>query len=409
MSSEVQNYNWGGYDFSKRNIKVVDTSLRDGLQDAELRHPMYAEKEQFIERISKLPIDVMDIAIPIAGGPHLRDAKRLARQLPPHIQVACLARTDEADVRAAAELMQGAGRPVEVILFTGTSPLRQKVEGWTLPMLTKRMEISADLARKEGLIINVATEHTTESEPDTIIEVYRAGLANGAKVACIADTTGAANEVSTRNIVRFFRERVLKGHEDVELDWHGHDDLGLSVANSLVALDAGADRVHGTALGIGERAGNTPIEQMLQALKVYSDPRRQDLTQVLQFSEYASQIFGVDIRPNYPGIGSKVGKTASGIHAAAMRKARLQGLEPGSPYSSVNQEWYGRKSGVVVGPLSGRANVEEVLDRLGINANDQIIDEALEVAKSMNTILSDSDIINIVNSQSSNGYHHGHS
>lgn len=407
VTSEIKNYDWGDYNFANRNIKVLDTSLRDGLQDAQLRHPTLAEKEQFIRHLSEIGIDAVDIAIPIARGSHLKDAIKLARQLPTNIQVACLARTRPEDIQAAVELSQGSGRSIEAIVFIGTSPIRRQVEGWQLEEMIQWMQSTVALAKKEGLRVNVATEHTTESEPEVIKQIYRAGLESGGDMVCIADTTGAASPVSTYRLINFFQENILPGFANVEIDWHGHDDRGLSVVNSLIALDAGATRAHATALGIGERAGNTPIEQLLIDLKIARDPKRQDLTQILPFSTFSSHIFGVPIRSNYPGIGEKVGMTASGIHASAMRKAREQGMEPGSPYSRVDQRWFGRHSSVRIGPLSGKANVEEVADRLNLKLTPKLIEKALEFAQTVNRLLNDEDLINIANSLYTNGHTYG--
>lgn len=393
----LKNFAWGEYSLPAA-VQVLDTSLRDGLQDAEIRHPTLGEKEELIQYFPQIGVDAVDIAIPIAGGPHLRDAIKLARQLPSRIDIVCLARTQEEDIRAATELSQGVGRPVETIVFVGASPIRRWVEGWEIDEMIRWMRDSVKLATNEGLIPNIATEHTTETEPEVLKKIYWAGLESGGKKVCIADTTGAATPNSVERIIQFFQREIIKGFEGVDIDWHGHDDRGLSVVNSLMALQSGARRVHGTVLGIGERAGNTPIETLLMNLKIAGDPARQDLSLLAGFSKLGSRIFGVPVRVNYPGIGEKVGKTASGIHAAAMLKARNLGIEPGLPYSRVDQRWFGREADVRVGPLAGKANVEWVADRLGLRCTDRLVEEALRFARDTNRILSDDDIINIARS-----------
>lgn len=396
--TNLVNYNWGEYDFSQRDIQVLDTSLRDGLQDADLRHPTYAEKSEFVDELSRIGVNAVDIAIASARGPHLKDAIGLARQLPPNVDIVCLARTKEEDVKAALELAQGSGRAVEAIIFIGASRIRREVEGWDLDQMVDWMERSVSLATKEGIKANIATEHTTETEPEVIKRLYRAGLYSGGQKVCLADTTGAATPVSVTNLINFFKKEVLEGFDNIDIDWHGHDDRGASVTNSLIALEAGARRIHGTALGIGERAGNTPIEQLLLNLKIAGDPRRQDLTAIPDFAQFSSDIFGVPIRVNYPGIGEKVGMTASGIHASAMLKAQEAGLEPGSPYSIVNQRWFNRESSVKIGPLSGKSNVIWVAQKLGLEVSDELIHRALDVARDSNRVLSDQDLISIANS-----------
>ncbi len=392
------NHNWGDYDFSQRAIEVLDTSLRDGLQDAEIRHPTFDEKMQLLHRLLEVGVDAFDIAVPVTRGQHLRDAVRLARELPADVQAVCLARTLEADIRAAAELAQRSGRSIEVIIFVGSSPVRRWVEGWQVANMITWMEESVTLAVREGLKPTIATEHTTETEPEVIRRIFRTGLECGGKRVCIADTSGAATPRNAVTLVNFFRENVLTGFPAIDIDWHGHDDRGLSVANALAALEAGATRVHGTVLGIGERAGNTPLEALLLNLKVARDPRRQDISSLPALSEYGSTIFEVPLPVNCPGIGRKVGMTASGVHAAAMLKARHLGINAGSPYSVVDQRWFDREADVRIGPLSGRANVEWVARKLGIPCSDVLVEKALAAAAEMNRLLSEADLVSIANS-----------
>ena len=392
-----KNFDWGEYSFSE-NVQVLDTSLRDGLQDSEIRHPTLNEKRELIQQMPLIGVNAVDIAIPIARGSHLRDAIQLARELPSNIDIVCLARTQEEDIKAAVELAQGAGRPVEAIIFVGASPIRRWVEGWELDEMIGWMRKSVKLASDEGLIPNIATEHTTEAEPEVLEMIYRAGLESGGRKVCIADTTGAATPMSVERLIHFFQKEIINDFDSIDIDWHGHDDRGGAVTNSLAALQAGARRVHGTVLGIGERAGNTPIETLLINLKIAGDPARQDLTSLDAFSKLGSRIFNVPIRANYPGIGEKVGKTASGIHAAAMVKARNLGIDASLPYSRVDQRWFGKEADVRIGPLSGRANVEWVTQKLGLECTQTLVDKALKFARDTNRILSNADIINIASS-----------
>jgi len=387
------NHSWGDYDFSERSVELLDTSLRDGLQDAQIRHPTFAEKMGLLQRLLAVGVDAVDIAIPVAGGPHLRDAIGLIGELPSSVQPVCLARTVQADITAAAEMAQRSGRSIEVIVFVGSSPVRRWVEGWLVADMIAWMEESVTLAVKEGLKATIATEHTTETEPEVIRRIFRAGLESGGRRVCIADTSGAATPRSVVALLDFFRSDVLDGFPGTPIDWHGHEDRGLSVVNALTALEAGATRVHGTVLGIGERAGNTPLEPLLLNLKIAGDPKRQDISRVPALSEYGSRVFGVPIRVDYPGIGEKVGLTASGIHAAAMLKARRLGIEAGLPYSIVDRRWFNREADVRIGPLSGRANVEWVAQKLGIPCSDELVEMALAAATEMNRLLSDEELV----------------
>lgn len=409
-TNEIENYIWGDYNFSGRHVQVLDTSLRDGLQDSDIRHPSLEEKSELVDRLVKVGIDAIDIAIPVARGPHLRDAIQLARRIPDKVTVACLARTHEMDIRAALELAQGAGRTIEGIIFVGSSPLRRFVEGWELEYMASWMKENVALAAKEGIVPVVATEHTTETEPEVIKLLYRIGLENGGQKVCIADTTGAATPKGVRRLIHFFQDIVLDGFDDVTIDWHGHNDRDLAVANTMEALDAGASRVHVSVLGIGERAGNTRLESVLINLKIAGDPKRQDLTGIPALSEFASQIFKVEIPSNYPGVGEKAGRTASGIHGAAewkmrqlMRQSLLLPQDGRSPYSAVDQRWFNREPQVYVGPLAGEGSVLCVLDELGIKATPQIVRRVLEYAVTQQTVLTPEQVRNIARSLESNG------
>ena len=347
--NEIENHNWGDYDFSKTDVEVLDTSLRDGLQDSDIRHPNLEEKLELIDKLVKVGIDAIDLAIPVARGPHLKDAIQIARRVPSNVIVACLARTHEVDIKAALELAQGAGRNIEGIIFVGSSPLRRFVEGWELNYMKKWMEENVALAAQEGIIPVVATEHTTETEPAVIKLLYRVGLENGGKKVCIADTTGTATPRGVQRLITFFKKEVLVGFDGVTIDWHGHNDRDLAVVNSMEAFDSGAKRVHVSVLGIGERAGNTRLESILTNLKIVGDPKRQDLTKILELSEFASNIYRVDIPSNTPAIGDKAGRTASGIHGSAEWKMRLLSRQGKlslknrrSPYSAIDQRWFGK-------------------------------------------------------------------
>ncbi len=392
---EIQNYNWGGYDFSKLDIQVLDTSLRDGLQGGNIKHPNRERKAELLSKMIKSGVDAIDIAIPIARRRHLREAKELVKLIPANIRITCLARTQEQDIKAALELAESAGRPIETIIFCGASQVRMWVEGWNVDQLRDWMSQSVSLATREGLIANVATEHTTQADPEAIKEIYKAGLDAGGKMVCIADTSGAADPLSTSNLVHFFREEVIPGYGDIPIDWHGHNDRGLAVANSLAAIQSGASRIHTTMLGIGERAGNTPFEQVMVNLKIAGDPKRGDISAITEVSKFSAKIFGRSIPVNSPVIGEGIFTTGSGIHAAAELKARELSLSGMTPYSIIHPGWIGRETDVVVGPLSGAANVIWVTRRLGLEYSEALETRLLDIAQRTNDVLTDEQVVNI--------------
>src|SRR6185369_4104135 len=191
---------------------------------------------------------------------------------------------------------------------------------------------------------------------------------------------------------------------DVRVDWHGHQDRGLGVINTIAAVEAGADRVHGTALGIGERCGNTPMDQLLVNLKLlgYLD---NDLTSLGEYCEVVSAAVGIPIPSNYPVIGADAFRTGTGVHAAAVIKAFRRGdaLLADMVYSGVPAQMVGREQTIEVGPMSGKSNVVFWLEHRGYSPNDDLVDRIFQHAKRSNAILRDDDIMRIVREASAVG------
>lgn len=407
VEGKVENYYWAKYDFSGRRILVLDTALRDGEQSGVIRIPTVEEEIEYVRRAVELGIDAIDLTTPMSRGPKLKRAIAVGRTIPPWVDVVCLARTREKDIQAALDLQQGIGRQIKGIIFVGSSNKRLDAEEWNLGDITRWMGDSVSIAYREQIVPIVATEHTTETDGTVVSQIFRAGLQSGGMEVCIADTTGVATTEGTRKLVRFMKDVVLEGYDGKLIHWHGHDDYGLSVANTLAALDEGANCVHVTPLGIGERSGNAPLETVLLNLKRFGDPKRQNLLALLEFMKYSSLIFDEPIRRNYPGVGENNRKYASGIHASAMRKARISGKP--NPYESVPQEWFGLNVEAVVGPVSGEANVLEVLDSLCIVPTQSMVDFLLETAIRLNRILTKEEVFSIAQSMSEgNSNRHGH-
>ena len=250
--------------------RVVDETLRDGLQSTGIRDPSLEEKIQLLHAMTDVGVDMVCVGLPAAGERAARDVAELARaiasaKLP--LRPTAAARTTEGDVRAVAEASQRAGTPIEVYAFIGGSPIRQMVEGWDTALLVSRVEIAARTAQREGLSFCLVTEDTTRSSPDVLRPLFRAAVNAGASRLCLCDTVGHADPSGATALIAFARQVLAEmGAAYVQLDWHGHNDRGLALANALAAVRAGIDRVHGTALGVGERTGNPRIEHLLVGL-----------------------------------------------------------------------------------------------------------------------------------------------
>ena len=181
----------------------------------------------------------------------------------------CAARTVVADVRPIVEISQVVGVSIEVSTFIGSSPIRQYAEDWTLAKMLRVSEEEVTFAVSEGLPVMMDTEDTTRARPEVLKELYGKAIEWGARRLCISDTVGHATPAGTKALVEFVVKEIAEpSGDDVGVDWHGHRDRGFGLANTLAAIQAGATRVHATALGIWERSGNTEMDLLLGNLKL---------------------------------------------------------------------------------------------------------------------------------------------
>jgi 2-isopropylmalate synthase len=377
-------------------VLLDDETLRDGLQSPSVRAPGIDEKLRILHLIDRLRIDTANIGLPGAGPQVVRDVERLAREIADqrlHVKANCAARTVVADIRPVVDVSQRAGIPIECCTFIGSSPLRQYAEGWTLDQLLRRTEEAIGFAVGEGLPVMYVTEDTTRADPESLRRLYTTAIRAGASRVCVADTVGHATPAGAAAVVRFIAGIVKECGGGIGIDWHGHRDRDLAIANSLAALEAGATRLHGAAIGIGERVGNTPMDTLLVNLVLMGYLER-DLTPLVEYCETVSAATGVPIPPNYPVVGRDAFRTATGVHAAAVIKAfRKQDLElVDAVYSGVPAGLVGRAQEIEIGPMSGRSNVIFWLEKRGVPVSDALVERILAKAKASSTVLSDDEI-----------------
>jgi 2-isopropylmalate synthase len=305
----------------------------------------------------------------------------------------CAARTHENDIRPIAEISQRVGIPLEVDAFIGSSPIRQFAEEWNVDWLVEQSVKAVRFAVGEGLPVMYVTEDTTRARPDDIAKMYTAAIEAGATRVCVSDTVGHATPWGVRNVIRFVRRIVEKTNRDVKVDWHGHSDRGLGVINSIAALEAGAHRVHGCAIGIGERVGNTPIDLLMVNLKLMGWIDN-DLTSLPRYVNFVSRVTGVPIHQQYPVFGRDAFRTGTGVHAAAIIKAKKKGNEwlADRVYSAVPAALFGLEQIIEVGPMCGLSNVIYWLASNGYPQDEQLAKKIFEKAKSSNRNLTDSEL-----------------
>ena len=310
----------------------------------------------------------------------------------------CAARTHENDIRPVAEIQQRTGFRIECATFIGSSPIRRFTENWTDDFLLTTTEKAVKFAISLGLDVMYVTEDTTRCDPETIKRLYRTAIDHGAKSIVICDTCGHVTPSGVTELIKFVIEEVVKpSGADVRIDWHGHCDRGLALANSLAALAAGADCVHATAIGIGERVGNTQMDQMLVNLKLMGVKPwvDQDLTKLKDYCHTVSRATGVPIPVNYPVFGEDAFRTATGVHAAAVIKAFKKGdVElANTVYSGVPAHYFGLDQVIDIGPMSGKSNVIFWLERHGITPSEEVVDRIFQKAKQSSAILTEAEIM----------------
>jgi 2-isopropylmalate synthase len=386
---------------AKPRVMLDDESLRDGLQSPSVTDPPIEEKLKILHLMEDLGIDLVDIGLPGAGPRAVADVEMLAKEIVAcrlKIRPNCAARTHENDIRPVAEISQRAGIPIDVACFLGSSPIRRYTENWTDDFLLTTTEKAVSYARSLGLEVMYVTEDTSRCDPETVKRLYSTAINYGATAIVICDTVGHATPSGVHALIRFVLEEVVKpSGQKVRVDWHGHSDRGLAVANSLAALAAGADCVHGTALGIGERVGNTQIDQMLVNLKLMGVAPwvDQDLTKLKEYCITVSQATEVPIPRNYPVMGEDAFRTATGVHAAAVIKAFRKGdIElANSVYSGVPSHYFGLEQIIEIGPMSGKSNVIFWLERKGITASEDLVDRIFQRAKASDRCLTEEEIL----------------
>ncbi len=392
-------YDWNSLDGPQalgRRVELDDETLRDGLQGPSVTDPPIEVKKRILGAMDRLGIETADVGLPGAGPRAVQDVTALCREIVEsrlRIRPNCAGRTMVRDVEPIARISQQVGIPIEACLFIGSSAIRQYTEDWTLDTLLRHTEESIGFAVKEGLPVMYVTEDTIRARPETIRSLYTTAIRCGVRRICLTDTVGHATPAGARGLVSFVRKVIAETGEEVRIDWHGHRDRGLGLASTLAAVESGADRVHGCGLGIGERAGNTPMELILVNLKLLGWIDR-DLTSIGEYCRLVSQGCRVPIPANYPVVGSDAFETATGVHAAAVIKALKKDdvWLADRVYSGVPASDFGFRQRIRVGPMSGRSNVIYWLQQHGFDAADAVVERIVAAAKRSTRLLDDAEL-----------------
>src|SRR5688572_390746 len=392
-------YDWNrqGQRRAPSPILLNDETLRDGLQSPSVRAPSIEQKLRILHLLDRIGIDTADIGLPGAGPHVVKDVERLACEILDcrlKVQANCAARTLISDIEPIADIVQRTGLPIECCCFIGSSPIRRYAEDWTVDHLQRCTEEAVGFGVRQGLKVMYITEDTTRSDPETLRRLFTAAINAGASRICIADTVGHATAAGAHAVVRFVRSIVKDSGAEIGIDWHGHRDRDMGTINSIAAIEAGATRVHGTILGIGERVGNTPMDLLMVNLVLMGWIER-DLTHLNELVQAVSEATREPIPDNYPVFGRDAFRTATGVHAAAVVKAfhKNDADLADTVYSGVPARLVGRSQQIEVGPMSGKSNVVFWLEHRGIVAEEELVERIFRRAKASATVLTESEIL----------------
>ena len=381
-----------------RHIQLNDETLRDGLQSPSVVDPPIASKIRLLHMMDELGIHSADIGLPAAGPRAVEAVTRLCEEVRDSklaLEVNCAARTVVSDIAPIVEIAQRTGVRIEVAMFIGSSPIRRYAEDWTLDHMLRHAERAVSFAVGEGLPVMFVTEDTTRADPETLAALYRGAISWGARRICLSDTVGHATPSGVKALIRFVRKAIImRSGQNVMLDWHGHRDRGLGLANALAAIEAGADRIHATAIGIGERVGNVEMDLLLINLAL-AGVHDGDLGRLSEYCELVARECGVPLPPNYPVVGADAFRTATGVHAAAIVKAQDKGADwlADRVYSGVPASMVGRAQEIEVGPMSGISNVRHWLTSRGYEARDDLCARIFAVAKQGDHTLTEDEML----------------
>ncbi len=411
MNNETLIFDWNSFDLNsqvlEKEVQLDDESLRDGLQSPSTQDPPLEYKLKLVRLMEDLQINGADIGFPSSTKKMYDDVTAICEMIRDegfNLAPNCAARTIAHDIEPVIDISHKVGIPLEVAAFLGSSPIRMKVESWSLEKLLRLTKDATRLCIDNNVPIMFVTEDTTRADPKVLEKIYLTAVENGAQAICLSDTVGHATPHGTYQLVSYIKHMLKEnGFSKVRVDWHGHRDRGLSLANSIAAIEAGIDRVHGTGIGIGERCGNTPMDTLLVNLKLmgFKNYKNRDLSKLSAYTETVSEMVKFDIPKNYPVMGTDAFRTATGVHAAAIIKAQTKDESWGDiVYSSVPAKEFGKEQIIDIGPLSGISNARFVLEKLGIDCTEENCRIVLDFAKENGKVLSEIEVSHLFPSTS---------
>ena len=353
-------------------LKIFDTTLRDGEQSPGCSMNL-DEKLRLARKLERLGVDIIEAGFPIASDGDFAAVSAVAEECR-GVTVAALCRTADADVDRAAEALRSAARP-RIHTFVATSDIHleyklKKTRAQVIEMTRRAIRRARSYAEE----VEFSAEDATRSDVNYLCEVFAAAVDEGATILNVPDTVGYTLPGEFSELVTTVRERVVGDRADIVISVHCHNDLGLAVANSLAAVSAGARQIECTVNGIGERAGNASLEEVVMAMNVRADrlpfETRIDTREIYSISQLLSQIIGFGVQPNKAIVGRNAFAHEAGIHQHGVISNPLcyEIMTPDSVGVPANE--------LVLGKHSGRHALALRFEDLGYTLNAQDLDAA---------------------------------
>ena len=374
---------------SQDKVVIFDTTLRDGEQSpgATMTH---AEKLEIAGLLDEMGVDIIEAGFPIASEGDFNAVSEIAKNSVNSV-ICGLARAQLGDIDRCWEAVKHAAQP-RIHTFIGTSPLHRAIPNLTKDEMAIRIEETVSHARNLCDNVQWSPMDATRTEFDYLCRTVEIAIKAGATTINIPDTVGYTAPRESAQLIRDLLEHV-PGADNIIFATHCHNDLGMATANSLAAVEAGADVIHGTALGVGERAGNAPLDQTLVNLSLMGVINN-DLTSLNDYMRKAHEYIEVALPRNYPVFGKDAFETGTGVHASAVVKAMKKGEHwlADRIYSGVPAQDYGLEQVIRIGHMSGRSNITWWLGKNNYEVTDDLVAHLFDIAKKQRRLMDDDEI-----------------
>lgn len=370
-----------------KNVELEDDTLRDGLQGAFSKTPSLAQKMELLKLSAEMGVKYHMLGFPASSSQELQDCRKLVQTIDGEKLDSIprfLGRARIEDVEPIAQLNDEAGVDVWADFFIGTGPLRRYVEGWDFNAVLEKVMATGLYLKGRGCHFGVSLEDSSRTPPEDLSKVIDAAAEAGAEYLTVCDTVGDMTPGGARRLMRFVLDRISKTGKNISVTWHGHNDRGLALVNALAAAEEGASVISGAFLGIGERSGNTALEQVMMYLYQHGAGRFR-VHGIADYCEKLAEYVELPVAKSAPLVGAQAFATCTGTHASAILKARNLGADfEDFVFSSIPASKLGRRQEIMIGPLSGLANAKYMLELISVESTLENARKLLEEAKRHN-------------------------